>query len=74
MPRSGSADISRSVALVESVRAPVREGDRLGTLSVLSGGEIIAEVPIVADSDVGRLSAGGVWGRLLGLLVSYEGD
>ena len=74
MPRNGSADISRSVALVESVRAPVREGDRLGTLSVLSGGEIIAEVPIVADSDVGRLSAGGVWGRLLGLLVSYEGD
>lgn len=74
MPRSGSADISRSVALVESVRAPVREGDRLGTLSVLSGGEIIAEVPIVADSDVGRLSAGDVWGRLLGLLVSYEGD
>lgn len=74
MPRNGSADISRSVALVESVRAPVREGDRLGTLSVLSGGEIIAEVPIVADSDVGRLSAGDVWGRLLGLLVSYEGD
>lgn len=74
MPKRAAADISRNVALMESVQAPVREGDRLGTLTVLSGGEILAEVPIVAGSEVARLSSGGVLLRLLRLLVSYEGQ
>ena len=47
---------------MRSVRAPVRAaapgaaGDRLGTLTVTAGEEVVAEIPLLAGEDVPRIT------------------
>ena len=51
--------------IVEGLTAPVAAGDPLGTLTVTSGGETVASIPIVAGETVERLTFGQVFGQLL---------
>lgn len=44
--------VTTSVDLIGEVDAPVAEGQRLGTLSVVQGGRLLAQVPIVAAKKV----------------------
>lgn len=48
--------VTRSVTLEPSVQAPVSQGQRLGTLTVRAGEEVLAEVPLVAETAVTRLT------------------
>ena len=57
--------IESQVELEESVTAPVSKGQRLGTLTVRSGQQIIAQVPLVASEPVTRLT---VWDLALQIL------
>jgi len=63
------SDLSYQVELASSVEAPVAAGQKLGTLTVCSGGEVLALVDIVAPEAVARLSFGEVYGRMLGSLI-----
>lgn len=47
--------------MLRAVPAPVRKGDRLGTLTVSIGEKVLTSVPIFAGDDVERL---GYWGML----------
>lgn len=58
--KSEAEDISASLEHEASVSAPVKEGDRLGTLSVSVGGTLARQVPLVAERDVERLSFAGI--------------
>ena len=51
--------------LEESVSAPVSQGQRLGTLTVLVGDQVLAQVPMVAQEAVPRLTW---WQIFVGLL------
>lgn len=42
------------IHLDQNVMAPVKKGDKLGTIELKFSGEVIAEVPLVAVSDVDR--------------------
>ena len=55
------------MTLTEAVKAPVEQGQRLGTLRVLSGEETVAEIPLVAGEAVERLGYGEILERLLAL-------
>ncbi|MBQ8238806.1 MAG: D-alanyl-D-alanine carboxypeptidase [Oscillospiraceae bacterium] len=57
--------ITAEVTLEASAEAPVAQGQRLGTLTVRAGDEILAEVPLVAQSAVEKLSFGDLMGRVL---------
>lgn len=46
--------IQKTPHLDENVMAPVKKGDQLGTMELKFSGEVIAEVPLVAVSDVDR--------------------
>ena len=46
----------RQVQLEETLPAPVEEGQRVGQLTVTSGGKTLAELALVADCSVARLS------------------
>lgn len=46
--------VTRTVTLPESVDAPIARGDRLGTLSLVQGERLIAQVPLIAIEDVRR--------------------
>ena len=57
--------ITSEMSLSEAVTAPVKPGQQLGTLTVHSGDQILAQIPLVAESEVPRLS----WGQLFGLVM-----
>ncbi len=65
----GGAEAEYSVKLLEKVHAPVKAGDRLGTLTVTMGGETVAELPICADADVPRIGYFGLLSKLAGSLI-----
>lgn len=52
-----------------SAAAPVHAGDRLGTLTVRSGGKVVASVPVLAGEDVPRLGVFGIVALLAGRMV-----
>lgn len=61
-----------SLDLPESVAAPVRAGERLGTLTLSNDSGPVAEVPILAGGTSERLSAPGIFIRLVSLLFCAE--
>ena len=57
--------VTRTVTLPESLEAPVAQGQELGTLILESGGKVLAQVPLVAQTAVPRLT----WGQLFTSLL-----
>ena len=51
--------------LQDSVDAPVSKGQRLGTMTITSGEQILAQIPLVAAEPVNRLSWGEIFLRTL---------
>jgi len=47
-----AGDVKRRVELSEDVPAPVKAGDRVGTLTVYQGTSMLAQIPLVADADI----------------------
>ena len=61
-PKGGEP--SYALTLSPSAAAPVQKGQRVGSLRVTVGGEQIAEVPVCAAEDVGRIGFGGLFAKL----------
>ena len=59
------------LALPESVEAPVAAGQQLGTVTVLRGGQTLAEYPVAAANDVAALSFGLCFRRLVEALLLH---
>ena len=57
--------VATEVTLEETVTAPVSRGQKLGTLTVKSGEQVLKEVPLVASENVGRLSYGEIYIMIL---------
>ena len=57
--------VSTRVELEEAVTAPVSRGQRLGTLTVLAGEQVLAQIPLVAEKEVPRLTWGQLFGKIL---------
>ncbi len=53
--------VSTQIQLEEQVSAPVSQGQRLGTMQVKVGEQILSEIPLVAAESVDRLT----WGNLI---------
>ena len=65
LEKAKAGNLSQSVALKEGVAAPVAIGDPLGTLTVVSGEEVVAELPLLAGEEVPRVTYGQMFLRLL---------
>ena len=61
--KKGSIEIVTE--LPESVAAPIKSGDAVGTIRVMSGDTEIGKTDIVAGEDVGKISYFGVFGQIL---------
>ena len=57
--------ISYRTVLEETVQAPVSKGQRLGTLSVMAGEQVLAQIPLVAEEAVEKLTFGQIFLRVL---------
>ena len=53
--------VTTEITLEETVSAPVSQGQRLGTMTIRAGDQVLAQVPLVAEAPVRRLS----WGDLV---------
>ena len=58
-------EVRVQVKMEEQVTAPVSAGQKLGTMTVYCGEQILAQVPMVASKAVPRLSWGQLFGRIL---------
>ncbi|MBR2423338.1 MAG: D-alanyl-D-alanine carboxypeptidase [Oscillospiraceae bacterium] len=59
------ASVTTEVQLEEDVTAPVSKGQRLGTMTVKAGAQILAEIPMVAETGVEKLTFWQMYLRLL---------
>ena len=57
--------ITSELTLEESVPAPVSRGQRLGTLTIKSGRQVLSQIPLVAETAVEQKSWGDVFVSLL---------
>ena len=62
--KAQKSSVTTQVTLEESVTAPVSRGQRLGTLTVKAGDQILAQVPLVAKTAVERLSFGDLFVKI----------
>ena len=65
LEKAKAGDLQQTVTLAESVTAPVEKGTQLGMLTVTSGEETVAEIPILAGEEVPRVTYGQMLLRLL---------
>ena len=63
--KSQKSLVETQVALELEVEAPVSKGQRLGTLTVTAGGQTLAQIPLVAEEAVPRLTFGQIFLKLL---------
>ena len=63
--KSQKSSVTTQVTLEEVATAPVSQGQRLGTLKVLSGDQLLREVPLVAAQSVLRLTWGAMFVKVL---------
>ena len=57
--------ITMELLTEEEVSAPVSKGQRLGTLTVKAGEQVLKEVPLVAEESVERLNFGDLFVKIL---------
>ncbi len=53
--------LTHKIEFPESITAPVENGQKVGTVKILSGDEALCEVPIIADQDIKRLDLFGIF-------------
>ena len=66
IPRGKQDFILSSVDIDEEIKAPIKKGDRLGTLTLSLDGSTLAKLPLVALEDVEK---GGLFKQLLDYLI-----
>ena len=64
--------ITTQVTLDESVDAPVSKGQRLGTMTVYAGEQVLQQIPLVAEASVEKLTWGQVFMKLLKYLAMAD--
>ena len=57
--------VTTEVVLDEEVTAPVSQGQRLGTMTIKAGEQILAEIPMVAEAGVEKLTFWQMYKKLL---------
>ncbi len=63
--KSQKSSVTTEISLEPSVTAPVSQGQRLGTMTVKAGEQILAQVPMVAEAAVPKLT----WSELFGMVL-----
>ena len=67
--KSQKSQVTQQVVLEEQIDAPVSKGQRLGTLYIKAGEQVLKEIPMVAEQAVEKLTFWQMFGRLFRKLV-----
>ena len=63
--KSQRDSVQTTLELKEQIEAPVSQGQRLGTLTVKAGEQVLQQIPLVAETSVPKLSFGQLYVRIL---------
>ena len=63
--KSQRDSIHTTLELKEQIDAPVSQGQRLGTLTVKAGEQVLQQIPLVAETSVPKLSFGQLYVKIL---------
>ena len=63
--KSQKALVQTHIDLEETVEAPVSQGQRLGSITVTAEGQTLAQIPLVAEVTVPRLTVGQLFLKIL---------
>ena len=63
--KAQKSSVAMELSIDSSVTAPVSQGQRLGTLSLKAGEQVLQEVPLVAEEAVERMSFGDLFRMVL---------
>jgi D-alanyl-D-alanine carboxypeptidase (penicillin-binding protein 5/6) len=61
--------ITTDFTLEEGITAPVSRGQRLGTMTIRAGEQILAQIPLVAETGISRLTWSDLFVKLLGRIA-----
>ena len=64
LEKERAAGVTREIQLSERVSAPVEQGQVLGSVTLKSGDTVLAEVPLVAECGVEKLTWGQIFSRM----------
>ncbi len=57
--------IQQEIQLLDTIDAPVSKGQRLGTMYIKAGDQVLREIPLVAETAVPKLTFFQIWARVL---------
>ena len=63
--KAQKGSVTTQVELEDTVTAPVSQGQRLGTMTVKAGTQVLAQVPMVAETAVPKLTWSQLFGQIL---------
>ena len=69
MPKGRGSDLTAQVELPQKQAAPIEKGAQLGTVQLISSGEVLGSFPIIAAQGVDALSFRYCFGRLVDSLL-----
>ena len=65
--------VTQKITLEDQITAPVSQGQRLGTLELWVGEQVLTQIPLVANTSIPKLTWGQIFGRVL-KQVAMAGD
>ncbi len=72
MEKSFSGGLSYEINLPDKIKAPVSEGQVLGSMRAVSGGNVLSEIPLIASCNVERVTLWQIFMKLLSVMVGAE--
>jgi D-alanyl-D-alanine carboxypeptidase (penicillin-binding protein 5/6) len=69
LPKAALSSIQTKTVLPESVAAPIHQGDTLGEIHIMQGDELLGSVPIIAATDIPRVSYLSLLKRLFSMIL-----
>lgn len=67
MAKGKNKTVQTEFLIDEGIPAPIRKGERIGTVRYLSDGQVLHEADITASEDVDKISFWGLFGRMFGI-------
>lgn len=62
-------DMEQKIEFVEGLKAPIKKGDKIGTLQLLQEGNVVSTTPLVAKEDVEEASWWKLFKRTMGMFT-----
>lgn len=64
-----SEDVKRKVTIKKNLKAPIKKGDKIGTIKLIKDGEVFLESPILANKDVKEAGWWTLYKRSFGMFT-----